>query len=162
VSRAARLLIISTRRRITMTRFNQSQRFVLSFRATRPSMRGAALSVALAVALLAPLSLARAATIDPSGHWDGTIRTPSQEIDISIDLALDKSGKLTGTLSNPGEGITGYPLSAAAIDGNTVHLEIRTGGAGAQTLAGSVAADGKSMSGDFLVGVYSVPFELKR
>ena len=120
-------------------------------------------ALALAMALLAPLSLARAgATVDPSGHWDGSIHAPSRDIEISIDLTLDKAGKLTGTLTKPGEGITGYPLATAAVDGSAVRLDVRTGGSGAQTLAGKVAADCKSMSGDFLVGVYSVPFDMKR
>jgi len=39
---------------------------------------------------------------------------------------------------------------------------VRTGGSGAQTFAGKLGADGKKLSGDFLVGVYGVPFDLER
>jgi hypothetical protein len=81
---------------------------------------------------------------------------------MSVDLALGRDGKLIGTVSNPSEHITGYPLSAATVNGGDVRLEVKTGGSGAQTLAGKLGADGKSLSGDFLVGVYSVPFELER
>jgi len=83
-------------------------------------------------------------------------------VTVAVDLAVDKSGKLSGTFSNEGERISGFPFAAASLDGNAVRLEIRTGGSPAETFAGSVAADGKSMSGDFLVGIYSVPFDLKR
>jgi hypothetical protein len=127
------------------------------------ALERAALSFALTAVLLAPMSLAySAASVDPSGHWQGAIHTPQQDVTFAVDLALDKGGKLTGTMSNPEERINGYPFAAASLDGNAVRLELRTGGSGAQTFAGDVAADGRSMSGDFLIGIYSVPFELTR
>ena len=43
-----------------------------------------------------------------------------------------------------------------------MRLELKTGGSGVQTFAGKLGADGKKLSGDFLVGVYSVPFDLER
>lgn len=99
---------------------------------------------------------------DPSGHWEGAIHAPSQDVTVSVDLALGRDGKLAGTFSNPGEHIAGYPLAVATIDGGDVRLELKTGGSGAQTFAGKLGADGKKLSGDFLVGVYSVPFDLER
>ena len=146
-----------------MIRSRQTKRFSLSSRSARPRSLDRCAALALAVGLLAPLSLARAgATVDPSGHWEGSIHAPSRDIEISLDLALDKAGKLTGTLTNPGERITGYPFASATIDGGSVRLEVRTGGSGAQSFAGSLGADGKSLSGDFLIDVYSVPFDLER
>jgi hypothetical protein len=124
---------------------------------------GLILSLAVFVAL-APPSRGHAGetAVDPSGHWEGSIHAPSQDVTVAVDLALEKSGKLTGTFSNPGERIDGYPLAAASLDGNAVRLEIKTGGSGVQAFSGSVAADSKAISGDFLIGVYSVPFDLKR
>jgi hypothetical protein len=119
------------------------------------------LSLAAFVAL-APPTRGHAGGANPSGHWEGAIHAPSQDIDVSLDLALGRDGKLAGTVSNPSEGITGYPLATAAIDGADVRLEVKTGGSGVQTLSGKLAADGKKLSGDFLVGVYSVPFDLER
>jgi hypothetical protein len=120
------------------------------------------LSLTAFVALAPPKHGHAAPALDPSGHWEGAIHAPSQDVAISVDLALGRDGKLVGTVSNPSEQITGYPLATATIDGANVRLEVRTGGSGAQTLAGKLGADGKSLSGDFLVGVYSMPFELDR
>ena len=121
------------------------------------------LSLAVFVALAPPTrGHAGGSGVDPSGHWQGSIHAPSQDVAVAVDLALDKAGKLTGTMSNPGEHISGYPFATASLDGDAVRLEVRTGGSGAQTFSGNVSADGKSLSGDFLIGIYSVPFDLQR
>jgi hypothetical protein len=126
------------------------------------SKRNDALLLPLAVFVaLAPPTRGQAAA-DPSGHWEGAIHAPSQDVAVSVDLALGRDGKLAGTVSNPGEHLTGYPLSAATLNASDVRLEVKTGGSGVQTFAGKLGADGKKLSGDFLVGVYSVPFELER
>ena len=124
---------------------------------------GLILALAVFVALAPPSrGHAGAGAADPSGHWEGSIHAPSQDVVVAVDLAVDKAGKLSGTFSNDGEHINGFPFASASLEGSAVRLEIRTGGSPAETFAGNVAADGKSMSGDFLVGIYSVPFELKR
>jgi hypothetical protein len=126
------------------------------------SKRDDALLLWLAVFVaLAPPKHAHAAP-DPSGHWEGAIHAPSQDVTVALDLALGNDGKLVGTVSNPSEQITGYPLSAATLNGADVRVEVKTGGSGTQTFAGKLGADGKKLSGDFLIGVYSVPFELER
>jgi hypothetical protein len=120
------------------------------------------LSLAVFVALAPPKHGHAAPALDPSGHWEGAIHAPSQDVTVSVDLALGRDGKLVGTVSNPGERIAGYPLSAATLNGADVRLELKTGGSATQTFAGKLGADGKALTGDFLVGVYSVPFELER
>jgi len=142
-----------------MIRSQTSNRFIRCL----CSRRNDALVLSLAVFVaLAPPMRGHAGTGDASGHWEGAIHAPSQDVTVAVDLALGRDGKLVGTVSNPSEHITGYPLASATIDGANVRLEMRTGGGGAQTMAGKLAADGKTLSGDFLVGVYSVPFDLER
>jgi hypothetical protein len=119
------------------------------------------LSLAVFVALAPPKHGHAASALDPSGHWEGAIHAPSQDLTVSVDLALGRDGKLAGTVSNPGEQITGYPLFAATVNGNDVRFEVKTG-SDVQTFEGKLGADGKALSGDFLVGVYSVPFDLER
>jgi hypothetical protein len=142
-----------------MIRSQAKNRFIRCLRCKRND--ALLLSLAVFVAL-APPKRAHAAALDPSGHWEGAIHAPSQDVTVSLDLALGRDGKLVGTVSNPSEQITGYPLAAATIDGADVRLELRTGGSGVQTFAGKLGVDGRQLSGDFLVGVYSVPFELER
>jgi hypothetical protein len=120
------------------------------------------LSLAVFVALAPPKHGHAAPALDPSGHWEGAIHAPSQDVTVSVDLALGRDGKLAGTISNPGEQITGYPLAAATLNGNDVRFQVKTGGSDVQTFAGKLGADGKALSGDFLVGVYGVPFDLER
>jgi len=122
----------------------------------------AARTLTLATALLAPLSWVHAGTsVDPSGHWEGAIHAPSGEVSVAVDLARDEGGTLGGTFSNPSEHIKGFPFWNATVDGGAVRLEIKMG-EGAQAFVGNLAADGQSLSGDFLVSVYAVPFSLKR
>jgi len=143
-----------------MIRSQTKNRFIRCF--CRKRNDALLLSLAVFVALAPAKHGHGAPTLDPSGHWEGAIHAPSQDVTVSVDLALGRDGKLVGTVSNPGEHITGYPLSAATLNGNEVRLEVRTGGSGAQTFAGKLGADGKKLSGDFLVGVYGVPFDLER
>lgn len=117
-------------------------------------------SITVAAALV-PLCLARADAVDPSGHWEGSIHAPAQDVAVEVDLAYDEGGKLVGTFSNPGQQIKGFPFATAQVSGNSVTLEIKIG-TDKQAFAGEVAADGQSMSGQFLVSVYGVPFDLKR
>src|SRR5262245_21822310 len=113
-------------------------------------------TLALATTLLLPLAaLHTAAAADASGHWKGAIQIPSGEVLVEVDLALDASGKLVGTFSNPGDQIKGYPLASVKIDGSSVRFEIRTVGSAPQTFDGTLAADGRSLAGDFLLDVYS-------
>ena len=120
------------------------------------------LTLATATVLLVPLPLLGAETPAPSGHWKGAIHVPSGDVQVAVDLAFDDGGKLAGTFSNPAEHINGFPLWNASVDGRSVSLEIKIGGSAVQTFAGNLSADGQSMSGDFLVNVYAVPFNLTR
>jgi hypothetical protein len=126
-------------------------------------MTTSARTLALATTLLLPLAALRAAgPADPSGHWEGAIQIPSGEVRVEVDLALDAEGKLVGTFGNPSDQLKGYPLASVKVDGSSVRLEIRTGGSAPQAFDGTLAADGQSFTGDFLMDVYSLPFSLAR
>jgi hypothetical protein len=106
--------------------------------------------------------LVRAETaVDPTGHWQGSIHAPSQDVAVELDVAHGADGKLIGTFSNAGEQINGFPLASATASGNAVRFEIRIG-SGTQAFAGKIASDGRTMTGDFLISVYGVPFDLER
>jgi hypothetical protein len=119
--------------------------------------------LALATALLVPAALVRAeAPGDPSGHWEGAIHAPLEDLAVSVDLAFDDGGKLVGTFSNPGQHIAGFPFWNATVDGRSVKLDVKLSDAEVQAFDGNLGADGKSMTGEFLIGVYAVPFSLTR
>ena len=115
-----------------------------------------------AVALLpvAWASAEPAATV--TGHWEGAIHAAADDFAVAVDLATDDAGKLAGTFSNAAQRINGLPLWGASVDGRLIKLEIKTAGPAIQTFDGRLSVDGQSITGQFLVDVYAVPFELKR
>lgn len=119
-----------------------------------------------AACLLAPsLAPAQGASdpSDPSGHWEGTIKIPDKEVKVEVDLARNAKGALAGTFGNPGEGLKGLPLASVSVEGKAVTFELKAGSGGG-TFRGTLAADGQSMSGDFITteGNHALPFRLAR
>ena len=119
-----------------------------------------ALWAVVAVLPMASASAEPAASV--AGHWEGAIHAAADEFAVAVDLATDDAGKLGGTFSNAGQRINGLPLWSASVDGRLVKLEIKSAGPAVQTFDGRVSADGQSITGQFLVDVYAVPFDLKR
>jgi len=115
--------------------------------------------VALALTLLSA-RLGHAETPNAAGHWDGAIHAPFGDVRVALDLAVDDTGRLKGTFTNPSEQIAGLPFASVAIDGRSVSLQIKT--TPMQGFKGTLSADGRSMSGEFLVSVYGVPFDMTR
>lgn len=116
----------------------------------------------VAAAFLSSIPAARAqnAPPDPSGHWQGAIHIPNQEIAIEIDLAKKANGDAVATFT--GVSIKGFPLSDIVFDGASVTFKLKVDGGGA--FSAKVSADGKSMAGEFTTnkGGYTVPFDLAR
>jgi hypothetical protein len=115
----------------------------------------------VAAAVLGTTTLLRAqGAADPSGHWQGAIHVPNQEIAIEVDLARNSTGDTRGTFS--GVNIKGYPLSDIAIDGAALTFTLKIDGGGA--FSGKLSADGKVLSGEFTAnsGGYILPFDLAR
>jgi hypothetical protein len=98
--------------------------------------------------------------IDPSGHWQGTIHIPNQEIGVEVDLAKKPNGDAVATFT--GVNITAFPLSDIVFDGAAVSFTLKVDGGGA--FSGKVSGDGKTMSGEFTTnaGGYTLPFDLTR
>lgn len=118
---------------------------------------------AFAVLLLLPPLLSAQPAADPSGHWEGTVQVPNQDVKIEVDLAGNDKGVLMGTFGNPGEGLKGIPLANLAMEGKTVIFLLRAGSGGG-TFSGDLSADGKSVSGTFVTaeGNHSLPFSMTR
>ena len=112
-------------------------------------------------ALIASTGIAYSQTAaGASGHWEGAIQVPGQEIKIEIDLA-PAGEKWEGTITIPAQGLKGLPLSAVAVSGDTVTFTIG-GIPGEPQFKGTVSKDAKAISGDFSQGGGTVPFALAR
>jgi hypothetical protein len=108
----------------------------------------------------APVGVAVAPTI--TGHWEGAIHAAANDFTVAVDLARDDAGQLVGTFSNAAQRINGLPLWSASVDGRLVKLEIKSAGPAIQTFDGRLSPDGRTITGQFLVDVYAMPFELER
>jgi hypothetical protein len=103
---------------------------------------------------------AYAETDMPTGHFEGAIHAPFGDVSVAVDLAVE-NGRLLGRFSNPSEQIHGLPFAAVVVDGRSIELKLKAG-TDAQTFRGTLSADGRSISGSFLVSVYGIPFDLTR
>ena len=100
-------------------------------------------------------------TPDPTGHWEGAILPPSgDQLRVEFDLGRNADGKLRGTFNQPDQKVKGLPLSAVAIQGGLVTIDLRTSGGG--IFQADLAADNQSMSGAFASQFGPVPFKLAR
>jgi hypothetical protein len=95
-----------------------------------------------------------------SGHWEGAIQVPGQELKIEVDLA-PAGDQWEGTISIPAQTLTGFPLSSISVQADTVTFLMRNV-PGEPTFKGTVSKDGKQLSGDFSQGGGTVPFSLTR
>ena len=109
---------------------------------------------------LLPARVALAQTPSAAGHWEGAIHAPFGNVAVAVDIAAE-DGVLRGRFSNPSEQINGLPFARVSMDGRSIELQLKMG-AEPQAFRGTLSSDGRAMSGDFLISVFGVPFDLTR
>jgi hypothetical protein len=113
----------------------------------------------IAVSFVAASAPARAQQpVDPAGHWQGAVQTPSMQVPFDLDLVKDAAGRFSGTLSVPAQKIKGLPLTKVAVDGATLNFQARSD----QPFTGVLSEDRQSITGEFLISGNSLPFTLAR
>ncbi len=95
-----------------------------------------------------------------SGHWEGAIQVPGQELKIEVDLAA-VGEKWEGTITIPVQGLKSFPLAAVTVQGDAVSFAMK-GVPGDPTFKGTLSKDAVALAGDFSQGGGSVPFSLAR
>jgi hypothetical protein len=104
------------------------------------------------------------------GLWEGVLvyKPGELEADITVELARQPDGGLVGTIDVPNQQIKFHPLENVKADGPDVSFVFSRYSETAQMMVVSpftatVAADGRTMSGEFLEGGKNrVPFVLER
>lgn len=115
--------------------------------------------LACTLTLAAPgIALAQAAT-GPGGHWEGSIQVPGQGLAIEVDLANKEAQVWVGTITIPAQNVKAFRLSDITVTGSAVAFAMK-GVPGDPRFAGTLSADGKSMSGDLSQGGATIPFTL--
>lgn len=96
---------------------------------------------------------------NPGGHWEGAIEVPGQALGIQVDLA-STDGAWNGTITIPAQNLKGFPLSDITVAGTAVGFAMK-GVPGEPRFAGTLAADGKAIAGDFTQGGGTLHFNLE-
>jgi CubicO group peptidase (beta-lactamase class C family) len=96
----------------------------------------------------------------PEGHWDGTIDIPGAKLQFDVDLDQSEGGAWSGDISIPAQGAKDLLLSGLKVEADKVSFAI-PGIPGDPSFAGTLAADGASVSGTFTQGGQSFPFSMK-
>jgi len=101
-------------------------------------------------------TLARAQDI--AADWQGTLNTVMGELRLVLHITKAADGSLTATLDSVDQGANGIPVKSATLKGSKLNLDVT---AVKGIYEGTVAADGKSISGTWLQGK-PLPLEFKR
>jgi hypothetical protein len=113
---------------------------------------------AIATALLViAASVVHAQTIDPTGHWKGTIEIPNNPVDFEMDLARTGRGELIGTVTAGADRVT-LPLLKVTLEGSSIVFYGRTD----QRFQAELLPSGKALSGTASLNGYSLPFSMGR
>lgn len=97
----------------------------------------------------------------PAGHWEGTLKPPTGEIGVTIDLAENGAEHWIGSLSIPSANAVDIPLSAISVEEAAVRFSA-SGLPGNPAFDGKLSPDGSALSGVANNGNGPIPFELKR
>lgn len=94
------------------------------------------------------------------GHWRGAVDIPGDSLAMELDLDLVKNAWI-GTVSIPAQNVSGIPLDGITFTSGKFSFRMK-GGPGDPTFAGTLSADGKTISGDFKQGPGTFPFQFTR
>ena len=118
-----------------------------------------ALNLVVAIFMTSGTAFGQAAPA-PSGHWEGAIQIPGQELKIEIDLQ-NSADKWEGTIAIPAQNLKGFPLSGISVKADSISFAMK-GVPGDPVFKGTLSKDSKTISGDFSQGGGTIPFAVTR
>src|SRR5262245_42008105 len=131
-----------------------SSQIVAVFRHMKPYLRPLILLLLFAPAISAQAQSAVA------GQWEGSINLPGTALGIAVTLT-QTGNAWTGTIDIPAQGAKGLALGNIVVSGESISFGL-PGVPGQPELKGTIAADGKSVTGNFSQNGASFPFKLQR
>jgi pimeloyl-ACP methyl ester carboxylesterase len=99
--------------------------------------------------LLAGASLVQAQNIDIAGDWQGTLSTGAGDLRLVLHITKGADGALKATLDSVDQGANGIPVNSISLKSSELNLGVD---AVHGTYKGTVAADGKTISGTWSQG----------
>jgi hypothetical protein len=112
------------------------------------------------MAFTIPVALSQSGA-DPTGHWEGSVQMPENELKIEFDVVRNSKGQLSGTFGQPAQGVKGFPLSVVTLEDRKIHMVLKAGEQ-PSTFDGTLLADGKSISGNVFMAEHTIPFSVTR
>jgi hypothetical protein len=113
---------------------------------------------AIAAALLVvTAAVTHAQSIDPTGHWKGSLEIPNNPMDFEMDLGRNARGELIGTLTAGVDHVT-LPLLNVTLQGSAIAFYGRTD----QQFHAELLQNGKTLSGSASLGGYELSFSMTR
>jgi hypothetical protein len=106
--------------------------------------------------LLLPAAMLAAA--NPSGLWEGAIKTPNADLGVVVNVHQD-GDKWAAEIDIPMQNVSALPLADFKVEGGGISFGLP--GPGDPRYSGKLAADGKTISGNFTQGGESMALELK-
>ena len=92
------------------------------------------------------------------GHWTGAVQLPGQSLAMEVDLDKTAGNTWAGSISIPAQNASGIPVDSISFADGKCSFRIK-GVPGDPTFNGTIAADGKTMSGEFTQGGGTFPFK---
>ena len=97
----------------------------------------------------------------PAGHWEGAITLPTTPLNVRVDLERAGDQSWQGTIDIPVQSLRAFKLDPVKVSGDQVTFAM-PGIPGDPLFDGRLAADGKSIAGEFTQGGQKFPFKLRR
>jgi hypothetical protein len=115
---------------------------------------------AFAAATFGWTGLAQQSSPTVSGHWQGSLKMPGQDLVIVLDLATNAKGAWIGSFSMPEVGATDIPVDQLSVAQAKVHFVLSV--AGNPAYDGNLSPDGKELTGTFSTGPTKSPLTFAR
>jgi hypothetical protein len=104
---------------------------------------------AFAVATLGFTGLAQQSSPTASGHWQGSLKVPGQDLVVVVDLAKNAKGTWIGSFSMPELGATDIPVDQLTVVQTKVHFLLTGIPGSSPAFDGNLSADGNELAGTF-------------
>lgn len=117
--------------------------------------------IALSLLLVSPLDLGAQAQPGPAARWEGSIRIPSGDLKVVLDLDQDAKGVWVGDIDIPAQGMKDLALRSVTVSGGSVAFEL-TADPNGPKFKGVLSADGSALEGSLSQAGSTFPMSLKR